>query len=242
MKSKRFARQFGRACGDFDICNNDGVDHFLVPVDNDIPHQMLLHWIHYKTTKMPNHFKITAVHFYDTDAPNEETVAVLNAFCEKRKNLPIVYKKVAKPASRVAYNTLLVETAVELGCNKVALPDSLDFMNCTILRNMALDGCFSGLSVVETVKLNDDAPPVKITRPFCYCSDEEIQKFGEAREFVDKPTGIQLEAEEFMEVAKRGLDMLKGESTNVDMNIFHSQFSIQKKYLMTGGEEEDINE
>ena len=242
MKSKRFARQFGRACGDFDICNNDGVDHFLIPFDHDVQHQMLLHWINYKTTKMPNHFKITAVHFYDTDEPNQQTVTALNEFCAARKNLPIVYKKVTRPETAVAYNTMLVETAVELGCNKIALPDSLDFMNCTILKNMALEGCFNGLSVVQTVKLNDQSPPVKITRPFCYCSDEEIAKFGEALGFVDKPTGIRIEPEEFMEVAKRGLDLLKGESTNVDMNIFHSQFSIQKKYLMTGGEEEDKNE
>ena len=242
MKSKRFARQFGRACGDFGICNNDGVDHFLVPLDRDIEHQMLLHWMYYKTTKMPNHFKITAIHFYDSDEPNAETVSCLNEFCEKRRNLPIIYRKVVKPANRVAYNTLLVETAVELGCNKIALPDSLDFLNCTIIRNMALDGCFNGLSIVEKVKLNESSPETMITRPFCYCTDEEIKKFGEAQNFQDKPTGIRLENEEFFEIAKKGLDMLKGESTNVEMNIFHSQFSIQKKYLMTGdgpAEEED---
>lgn len=231
MKSKRFARQFGKACGDFNIV--DPADHFLIPVDSDYPHLALLHWMNYKTTKMPQHFKITLVHFHDTPEPNPETVECLKKEASKRK-LNIEFKKVEKPADSAQYYKILVEAAIEMGCNKVAIPDSLDFCDATILTNMSKKGMFDGLSIVQPVKINDSTPEVSLTRPFCYLADNEIEKFGQGSEFLNKPTGIVLEEDPYMNTARLALiDMIRDYS-NVRMNFFHSQFAIQKKYIGTG--------
>lgn len=231
MKSKRFARQFGKACGDYNIV--DPADHFLIPVDCDYAHVSMLHWMQYKTTKMPQHFQITLVHFYDTPEPNTETAEYLKEEADKRK-LKLEFKKVEKPADSCQYYKMLVETAIELGCNKVTLPDSLDFCDATILTNMCKKGMFDGLSIVQPVKLNDTAPEVSLTRPFCYLADHEIEKYGQGSEFPNKPTGIILEEEPYMKTARLALiDMIR-DYTNVRMNFFHSQFAIQKKYIGTG--------
>ncbi|OHS95074.1 hypothetical protein TRFO_38744 [Tritrichomonas foetus] len=236
---KQFGKLFGTACGDFNIVNNEGVDHFLVPVDLDIPHQALLCWMQYKTTKVPKHFKLTAVHFYSTPEVNSKTNTHFSELCNKF-NITFISKKVEQPANRTEYNQILLETATENECNKIAIPDSIDYLNAFLLTNMA-SGMFSGASIVQKMQLNDDKPEVLLTRPFCYATDKDIQKFGENMKYENEPTGIRLEEEPFMETARKGISMLMSESTNVSRNFFKSQFTIQKKYVGIGEDKVLLN-
>ena len=231
--TKRFARQFGSGCGDFSIVNNEGTDNFLIPVDTDYFHLSLLHWMHYKAKKVPSGFKITAVHLYTANEADPETTKYLNEFCENMK-LTINYKKVDSTDREEVYNKVLVDLAIELGCNKIAIPDNLNFLNATILTNMSKNSSFDCPSVVQRVKLYNDKPEVLITRPFCYVSDYEIQTFSEAKEFPNHPTGLVIQEDPFMEKARKSIEMLVSESSNVQMNFFRSQFSIQRKYIGSG--------
>lgn len=233
--SKHFAKKFGSACGDFDIVNNDGVDHFLIPVDLDYPHQTLLYWMYYKTTKIPKHFKITAVHFYSTDTVNEETNAHFIEICNKI-NVPYKTKKVESPSSKAQYIQILADSAVENQCNKIAIPDSLDYLNAYLLTNMATAGIFSGIQITQKIDTtsNGASSEVLLARPFCYASDEDIKNFALECDYVNKPTGISVSEEPYMAIARKGIEQLISDYSNVRMNFFHSQFSIQKKYIGIG--------
>lgn len=233
--AKHFAKKFGSACGDFNIVNNDGVDHFLIPVDLDYPHQTLLYWIHYKTTKIPKHFKVTAIHFYSTDDVNEETNAHFTEICNKLQ-IPYKTKKVANPSSKAEYIEILVNAALENECNKIAIPDSLDYLNAFLLTNMAKAGIFSGAQITQNINVSNDdsSSEIILTRPFCYASDEDIKNFAIECDYVNKPSGISVEEDPYMATARKGIEQLISNYSNVRMNFFHSQFSIQKKYIGVG--------
>ncbi|OHT00752.1 hypothetical protein TRFO_32433 [Tritrichomonas foetus] len=237
MKSKHFAKKFGQACGDFDIVNNDGVDRFLVPIDWDYPLQTLLHWMHYKTTKIPKHFKIVAVHFHSSEEADSSLLKYFSEYCEKR-SIEFHSKKVANPADRSEYLSLLVKTANEYNCNKVAVPDSIDFLNAQLITNMSLSGFFSCASINQKMRVSDGSPEVIVTRPFCYASDDDIQKYAIGSKFENNPSGIFLKEEIFMDVARKGIEMLISNYSNVRMNLFHSQYSIQQKYIGIGEDHE----
>ena len=234
---KRFAKQFGKGCGDFDIVNNNGTDHFLVPIDCDYIRLTLLHWLHYKTTKVPKHFKLTPIFLYSTDEPDPETVKYLNDFVQKY-GLDIKYKKVDETCKdQISYNKILVDLALEYDCNKVALPDNLDYLNAVIITNMARNAKFDCYDVCQRIKLYDDKNEVILVRPFCYVDDEEIKAFAELKEFINKPTGFKLEEDQMIDISRQAINMLIDEYSNVRMNFFHSQFCVQKKYIGVGNGE-----
>jgi tRNA(Ile)-lysidine synthase TilS/MesJ len=237
MKAYRFARQFGKACGDYDLVNNAGADQFLVPVDHDIPHQALLWWLHYKSQKMNGGMRTTSVHFYDTDDPNPATVGFLTQFCQSMAS-PLVLRKIPPGADRVAYGAALVGAAVELGCNKVALPDTLDWINGTTLMNMALEGVYDGPAISETVRLSPEAPEVRIVRPFCLVPDAEFAAFAESHHFTEAPTGVRIADDPYIERAKQAFEILNrvNPGTNASNNFFRSQFRVAPKHLGTGEE------
>lgn len=232
---KHFAKKFGNACGDFNIFNNEGLDHFLLPLDLDYADQTLLYWVHYKTTKIPKHFQVTTVHFHSSDTPNEHTISALSELCQKL-SVPFKIKKVDQPENKNQYLQILVQTASEYGCNKIAIPDSLDFLNAFLLTNMAKSGIFSGASITQEMHLTPDptSPTVLLTRPFCYVGDDDIEKFAKECEFENNPTGITVAEDPYMATARQGIKGLISDFSNVRMNFFHSQFSIQKKYMGIG--------
>jgi hypothetical protein len=104
------------------------------------------------------------------------------------------------------------------------------------LTAMTQEGVYNGPSIVEKVRLNPSSAEIEIARPFCYCSDDLIQKFAVQREFVDAPTGIHIPDDPFLGKAREAMKILTKESpgTNVSMNFFRSQFTIQSKYLGVG--------
>jgi hypothetical protein len=177
---------------------------------------------------------IIPVHFHSTPEPNPDTVAALSAICTTL-SLPF-HTKQGTATDAVSYNTLLVETAIEHGCGKIAVPDSLDWIDAMTLTSMTQEGVYNAPAIVQKVQLTPDSPTVEITRPFCYTPDELIQKYAELREFVNAPTGIHVPDHPFLEKAREALRRLVTENpgTNVPMNFFKSQFAIQSKYMGVG--------
>jgi hypothetical protein len=228
----RFARQFGKACGDFHIVTDDGLDNFLVVLDRDGPSQSLLWWLNYKRSKSPRHFRLNAVHLFVGDGPDPETASYLSEFCEKLQ-CPILFHGTGQIDNKDEYFQVVGRIAVEQSCNKVAVPDSIDFMNAAVLMTMAEKAVYDGPSVVENLKL-EGVGEVLICRPFCYCTDAQLEEWATASEFHNTPTGLRIPPKSFLELAVRALDLLKNTSSNHKMNFFKSQFQVQKKYLGVG--------
>jgi hypothetical protein len=239
-KACHFARQFGRTCGDFSLVNDAGGDHFLVPVDHDIPHQTLLWWLHYKARKMVHPLRTTSVHLYDSDEPDPATVGHLTEFCAKMSS-PLILRKVPTVADEPAYRRLLVEVAAAQQCNKVALPDTLDAINAATLTNMALEGVYDGPAISQTVQLAPEAPEVRVVRPFALVRDAHMAAFAAEHEFTEAPTGVRIKERPYVARARRAFEILVGVNpgTNAEMNFFKSQFHIDRKLLGIGERQTD---
>jgi hypothetical protein len=228
-KKCRFARQFNRACAAFKIF--DGCNQFLLPLDVDYPHLSLLVCLQ-KRCDRDSQSSLKAVHFYATEQPSPETMAALGDFCRQR-SIPFSGIRVEPPTDRAHLKRIYYETALALGVNKVALVDSLDYIDATILSNMAFSGVFSAPSVCEPFQPEDGGPEVTFVRPMCLITDEEIIQSGKGCAFPNAPTGIALAEEPFMEPARRAIGHMLADG-NVRLNFFNAQFKIEKKYVGGG--------
>ncbi|OHT03942.1 hypothetical protein TRFO_28729 [Tritrichomonas foetus] len=235
-KFTRFKRQIGKASADFEMIQNG--DKFLIPIDTDYPHLSLAAFFQQKNIVLPDSKPLCIIHFHSSEEPSSETVDYLDKFCAKRK---ITYscKKVENVTSRTLYKKVLIDTALEFECNKIALPDSLDYLDASILSNMAFNAVFTGPSVIE--KVETDGQTVTFIRPFCYLTDEEIEKLGEVNEFPNAPTGIRISENEEMAIARRAMNHFLDGTSNIRMNFFNAQSNIQKKYIGNGDNEEPIH-
>jgi hypothetical protein len=235
-KKSRFCRQFRGACARFQLV--DPSDCFLVPIDADHPRQLLVFGLIKRcdrpSSSPPAPPPIHAVHFYSTDSPVPATVNYLQTFCRTRR-VAFSVQKIDQPRDKADLHRIYYETAIAHNCQKVALPDSEDFIAAAILTKMSLTGVFGGPPICEPIQLGPDQPPVTFIRPFCLLTDGELAKSGTDNRFLNAPTGVNVLEDPFMAVAKSALDCMSFDTNNVRRNIFNAQFKIQKKYVGANG-------
>jgi hypothetical protein len=240
-KKTRFMRQFNRACAEFKIC--EGTTQFLVPVDADGPHLCLLCALQKRSDRSCQHLPtvpVRAVHLYSDNHPAPQTVSFLDKFCAEH-NIPFSVQRVEPPSCRAHLSYIYQSVALALGTDRVAVKDSLDYIDATILSNMAFEGIFTGPSVCEQVQCIPDRPAITIVRPFCLLTDEEIQKTATGCGFPNAATGMRLVEEPFMEPARRALSHMLADG-NVRLNFFNAQFKVEKKYVGCGTADGPTNE
>lgn len=223
----RVAKQFGKAVGQFDLLQ--GTDKVLVPIDADYPSMSMLYWLHHKTRKMPIHFQIIPVHFYSTPEPSSVTMEILDRFAKKHETT-IQSKQITNTSFSDELHKFYVEAAIEFKCNKIALDDSLDYIDAKIIDNMCTHGIFDGPTVKQFLPQQN----ITIIRPFAFLTDSEISGFASQSEIPNAPTGVHIAEEPSMAIARQAIQHLLDESSNTRMNIFNSQYSIQKKYIGIG--------
>lgn len=235
-KFPRFWRQFNKAIIDFQMLNAG--DQILIPIDADFSHLSLISCLLKKSLNMEPIIPITIIYFFDQTNDQESTIDYLNSFC-KNKKLALITKSVtSQKISQTDYKKLLFDTAIEYNCNKIALPDSLDLFDASIISNMAFQGVFDGPSPVETVSIPEKDTKIVFIKPFCYITDDEIIKFGENNEFLNNSKGIHAEEDDLVQYSREGLSILLDDLSNIRMNLFNSQFNVQKKYIGGGSEQE----
>lgn len=234
-KFPRFWRQFNKAITDFQMLNTD--DKILIPIDSDFSHLSLISCLLKKSLNMEPKIPLTIVHFYDQEIPQKNTIDYLESFCKNKKLLLKAKKATLQKKCQIEYKKLLIDAAIENNCNKIAVPDSLDFFDSCIISNMAFQGVFDGPSPVENIQIPEKDYNITIIKPLCYITDEEIIKFGESSEFLNIPTGIKIEEDELIKYSHEGLSLLLDDLSNIRMNLFNSQFNVQKKYIGGGSEQ-----
>lgn len=225
-KFNRFARQFGRACGDYNLILP--ADIILLPLDTTYDSLALLHWIHYKSTKTPQHFEIIPIYFYCTDEPNDFAQNFLIDFCSK-KNLQLQSRKIPKQNSHFSLLSLYANCCLELKCNKFAVSDCLDDLDSILLSNMATFGTSDIPNVIQQA-----IPGVFIIRPFAYLSKKEIEDFGSKNNFPNEISGQIIPNDPAIEIAKSALYHMADGNCNALFNVFHSLFDVRHLYLGVG--------
>lgn len=227
----RVRKMFGKGVGEFKLIVP--TDKILIPVDADGQTQSLVALIFAKVKKMPVKPTVLCAHFYSGEKVDEETNNIILDLLKKCP-MDIIYEKCSPVSDRKELLRTYVECAVKNGCNKVAIPDTVNFMNATLIATMCTDGVFNGPDPAQNVQLAADQPNVTIIRPFCYVQDQELDSFIKKNNLQSHPTGVNVPEEKATRVARESIQLLYTEAANIHTNIFNSQFQIQDKYLGAG--------
>ncbi|EAY09492.1 hypothetical protein TVAG_102410 [Trichomonas vaginalis G3] len=231
QKFPRIRKQFGKAVAEFHLILSQ--DKILVPIDADAPRLTLAAWIYLKKAKMIQKCEICAAHFYSSDNVDPETQSILDDFI-KQYPMDIKYVHHDDVTDRESLHRMYVEYALEENCNKVAVPDTIELMNATMLATMCTDCVLNGPDPAQKVQLAPDAPEITIIRPFCYLKDADLLSFTQKNLMKTHKAGIDIEEENEVIVCRETIKALSTEASNTNYNIFHSQFVVQEKYLGGG--------
>jgi hypothetical protein len=150
------------------------------------------------------------------------------------KKVEFFVMKTREPRDRADLKRIWCETAVNTGCNKVAIPDSLDFLDSAIFAAMSGKGVFTCPGICEEIHLRDKSPMVTLVRPLCLLTDQEIEENGMRSRYPNRPTGIGVPEEPSITCARRAFARLLGAATNIRLNFFLSQFQISPKFVGAG--------
>ena len=227
----RVRKMFGKGCGEFRLINPS--DKILIPIDADLPTQTLAACVFIKAKKMPEKPSMLLIHFFKGGSVDDQTKAILDEFLSKCP-MDIIYEHHDPVSERKELLNVYVEAAIKNDCNKIAIPDTINFIDATILATMCTDGVFNGQDIAQHVQLSPDQPDITIIRPFCYMEDKDIVNFARKNELKEHPTAIYVEEENAVKAARNAIQIVYSEAANINMNIFKSQFVIQDKYLGAG--------
>ena len=217
---------FGKACAEFNLIS--GNDTVLVPIDATGLSMSLLFWLNFKSRRIPVHFKIIPVHFYD-GIPCEKNVEFLKSFCIQNQT-DLILRSVSQPHSQTELYSIYILAAQELGCNKIALTDSLDYLDQLILYNMCRYGIFECPPLLQSIP----STSIFFIRPFGLLTDDQLSSVSKGNNYPEEGTAIKIDKDPALSFCKSAIDHLLVESDNIRMNLFHSQFSVSYKYIGVG--------
>ena len=233
-KYPRFCRQLAKGWTDFKMVSHK--DSVLLPLDVDVIHLILYIAVDSRINKMDQKANISIVYLYCDVNADPEKIRFLNQFAKTRH---FTYKKykIDEPHNMDEYYESLTKIAEIEKCNKIALPDTLDYIDSQLLARMCSQGTFKQINMVEEYKKD-----IFFIRPFCYITDAEVAKFGSICKFENRDPSIRMENDAWMERAKAAVKIMFDESSNIQLNILHSQFRVKKKFMGAGDQSDDSYE
>ena len=217
---------FGKACAEFNLVS--GNDTVLVPIDSTGLSMSLLFWLNFKSKRITVHFKIIPVHFY-VEPLCQKTIDLLQPFCAQNQT-QLILRPVSQPHSQKELYSIYLLAAQELGCNKIALTDSLDYLDQLILFNMCRYGTFDCPPLLQSIP----STSIFFIRPFGLLNDEQLSTVSKGNNYPEEGTAITIQQDPALSICKAAIDHLLVESDNIRLNLFHSQFSVSHKYIGIG--------
>ncbi|EAX91428.1 hypothetical protein TVAG_484420 [Trichomonas vaginalis G3] len=223
-------------CSEFHLFDLN--DKVIIPIDADGKKLPLACWMHFKAEKTKPKIPLLAIHFYSTPHPDPQTKLILDEFCNKYK-LDIKYVHHKEVTNRDELYNMYIEQAMIQGYNKIAIPDTIEAINAAMLAKMCDEGVLDAPDPKQEFQINDNTS-IYLIRPFCYCSNKNIEEYAQKNSFKVHPGGINPPNENSLDASTDALNILYKFSPNVSVNFFHSQFHVEEKYL--GGGDGAIHE
>jgi tRNA 2-thiocytidine biosynthesis protein TtcA len=193
---RRLLRATARAVRDFDLVGEG--DRILVAVSGGKDSFTMLHLLMRLRERAPVAFDLLAVNL-DQGQPGfpghvleEHFRAVGVPYRMLRRDTYSIVKRLVPegkttcPVCSRLRRGILYNTAVELGCNKIALGHHRD----DLIETLLMSALYAGALKSMPPKLRSDDGRNLVIRPMCYAAEEDIAAFAEAMAFPIVPCDL----------------------------------------------------
>jgi tRNA 2-thiocytidine biosynthesis protein TtcA len=193
---RRLLKATSQAIHDFELIEPG--DRILVGVSGGKDSYTLLHVLQRLRERAPVAFDLIAVNLdqghpgYPADVVERHLVSTGVPYrMLKEDTLSIVRRLVPEgkttcPVCSRLRRGILYNTAVELGCNKIALGHHRD----DLVETLLLSALYSGALKTMPPKLHSNDGRNIVIRPLCYAAEEDIAAFAEAKRFPIVPCDL----------------------------------------------------
>mmetsp|Transcript_31988 Transcript_31988/g.77823 ORF Transcript_31988/g.77823 Transcript_31988/m.77823 type:complete len:351 (+) Transcript_31988:185-1237(+) len=240
-------------------------DHIMVAVSGGKDSATLLYLLQILQSKLPINFDITAVHV-DQKQPGYDGTTLVDWLQE---DLKVPYQVIEEDTYSIVVDKtepgksfctlcsrlrrgILSSTAIQLGCNKIALGHHADDAAETMFLNMIHSGQMKGMPARYTSKRGS----LGVLRPLMYCFEEDIARYAALKQFPILPCNLcSNQANLQRPQIKLLLDTLQGLNPMAKKNILSAMSDIRPSHLLdqnlrencgmdpiTGDEEDNGNE
>ena len=193
---RRLLRATSRAVRDFDLIGEG--DNILVAVSGGKDSYTLLHLLQRLRERAPVRFELLAVNL-DQGQPGfpahviEEHLRTVGVpYRMLRQDTYAIVKRLVPegkttcPVCSRLRRGILYNTAIELGCNKIALGHHRD----DLIETLLLSALYAGALKSMPPKLRSDDGRNLVIRPMCYAAEEDIAAFAAALRFPLVPCDL----------------------------------------------------
>jgi tRNA 2-thiocytidine biosynthesis protein TtcA len=239
---KTLLRSMGTAVSEWELIQ--GGDRILVGVSGGKDSYTLLHLLRRLRERAPVRFDLIAVNLDQGHPgfPSETLRGYLESIgVEHRMIKQDTYSVVKRltpdgksfcPVCSRLRRGILYNTAVELGCNKIALGHHRDDLIETVL----MSAIYAGRMRTMPPKLRSDDGRNTVIRPLCYTPEEDIAAFANAMQFPVIPCDLCGSQENLRRKRiKRLIAELASEHPQVRGNLLHALQSVVPEHLLDRG-------
>lgn len=223
-------KQMGKAILDYHMIED--ADRILVAFWADPKSFSLVKLFKMRKRRVPIKFDFF-VCLVNTGMPRSAVEAINNYFFDEQINFTTKSVDLGNEEPENLWCSLnvrkvLYTTAMELGCNKIALSDVLDDIAETIVTNLCLYGKVEGMEPqIELFK-----EKLVVIRPLCYVERKDIYNFFSKLEFpkILIPNLCQIDSKK--EEIRKILRELEKNCPYVKKNIFNALKNVKDDYLL----------
>lgn len=232
-------KKFHKACADYGLIA-DG-DHILVGLSGGKDSLALTEMLGRRAQIYKPRFRVTALHVRVKERDYRTDTSYLEQFCAAVK-VPLVIRDVeigerpketkdkeANPCFLCAWyrRKTLLNTAQELGCNKIALGHHRDDLIETLLMNLIYQGAFATMPPL----LQMDKMPLQIIRPLCLIDEADLIAYAQEQGYQKPPRLCPFEHVSSREKVKGLLAQIKAMNPEAMDTIFGAMTNVKEAYL-----------
>ncbi len=179
---QRITRKFRKGSGDYQLLE-DG-DDILIALSGGKDSLALVELLGRQAKIYKPRIRVRAIHVKMKNIPYQTDLKYLDDFCAQH-DVPLIVKEGSfdaetdtrkSPCFLCSWNRrkILFATALEMGCNKIALGHHMDDILSTLLMNITFQGAFSTMPPRLKMRKFD----MTIIRPMCLVSECDLKELA----------------------------------------------------------------
>lgn len=231
----RITRKFRKGSGDYNLLE-DG-DDILIALSGGKDSLALVELMGRQAKIYKPRIRVRAIHVKMRNVPYQTDLKYLEDFCAQQ-DVPLIVKEGEfdaetdtrkSPCFLCSWNRrkLLFATALELGCNKIALGHHMDDILSTLLMNITFQGAFSTMPPRLTMRKFN----MIIIRPMCLVSEADLKELAVLHAYQKQEKNCPYEEHSHRSDMEGILKQLEKMNPKARYSLWKSMTNVQEEML-----------